>query len=54
MDDIMSDQLRIRIGKQMTHVIFGPREEIIETDHIRAFFQQEIAEVAAKEGPLQR
>ena len=50
----MPNQLKIRIGKQMTYVILGLGEEIIDTDHICAFFQQEIAEVAAKEGPLHR
>jgi len=45
MDDVMPREFEVRMGREVTDIVFGAREEIIDTDHIRAFFQKRIAEM---------
>jgi hypothetical protein len=34
MDDVVADQLEIRMGKEVPDIIFGAREKIIDADDI--------------------
>jgi hypothetical protein len=46
---VVAHQLEVRAFQQMGDVVLGPGEEVVETNHVVAFGEQTLAEVAAEE-----
>jgi len=47
--DVVAEELKVRVLKQMQNVSLAPRVEVVHTEDILALFQQMITQMGAKE-----